>query len=111
MSAQHLSIKNLTLVIDNNNFQQTGSNSEIMNLGNIKKKWDSFGWYTKVCDGHNINELIDSFEDFQKIDKPKVLICKTIKGKGFKFSENNNKWHHSVLSKSQYDEALKELEG
>ena len=110
MSANHLSIDNITLIIDNNNFQQTGPNSEIMNLGNIDKKWESFGWHTEVCDGHNVNELINNFNKFKGISRPKVLICKTVKGKGFKFSENNNKWHHSVLSKSQYDVALKELD-
>ena len=86
-----------------------GSNSEIMNLGDIKKKWESFGWYTEKCNGHDVEDLISKFENFKKVSKPKVLICETIKGKGFKFSENNNKWHHSVLSKSQYEEALKEL--
>ena len=109
MSAVQLSIDNITLIIDNNNFQQTGSNSEIMNLGDIKKKWESFGWYTEKCNGHDVENLISKFENFNKVSKPKVLICETIKGKGFKFSENNNKWHHSVLSKSQYEEALKEL--
>ena len=41
--------------------------------------------------------------------KPKVLIANTIKGKGFSFSENNNEWHHSVMTKNIYEKALKEL--
>ena len=41
---------------------------------------------------------------------PKVIICNTIKGKGFSFSENNNDWHHKIMSKDNYDLALKELE-
>ena len=40
---------------------------------------------------------------------PKILIANTIKGKGFKFSENNNSWHHAILTNKQYEEALKEL--
>ena len=66
MSAVHLSIDNITLIIDNNNFQQTGSNSEIMNLGDIKKKWESFGWYTEKCNGHDVEDLISKFENFKK---------------------------------------------
>ncbi len=38
------------------------------------------------------------------------MIANTIKGKGFHFSENNNAWHHAVMTGSQYEEALKELE-
>ena len=41
---------------------------------------------------------------------PKALIANTIKGKGFSFSENNNDWHHSVMTKNTYDKALKEIE-
>ena len=44
-----------------------------------------------------------------KSTKPTVIIANTIKGKGFSFSENNNDWHHSVLSKSFYEKAIKEL--
>ena len=42
--------------------------------------------------------------------KPKAVIANTIKGKGFSFSENNNDWHHSILTKKLYDKALEELE-
>ena len=42
--------------------------------------------------------------------KPNTLIANTIKGKGFSFSENNNTWHHSILTKELYDKALSEIE-
>ena len=42
--------------------------------------------------------------------KPTVVIANTIKGNGFSFSENNNSWHHAVMTTTQYQEALKELE-
>ena len=45
-----------------------------------------------------------------KTKKPKALIANTVKGKGFSFSENNNDWHHAVLTKSLYEQGLKELE-
>ena len=103
-------IDNLFVIIDKNNFQQTGTNKEIMNVENLKDKWSSFGWHTVELDGHNIQELCDFFNKSEKIDKPKAIIANTIKGKGFSFSENNNVWHHSILSKSIYERALKELE-
>jgi len=109
MAAPNFKLNNLYAIIDKNNFQQTGSNKEIMNVENLKDKWNSFGWHTSELDGHNIHELYNFFTTSKKIDKPKAIIANTIKGKGFSFSENNNDWHHSILSKSFYDKAIEEL--
>lgn len=109
LSAPNLELNNLNVIVDNNGFQQTGSNKNIMNLLDLKKKWESFGWHVEEVDGHNINNLNKIFLSIKKINKPKVIIAKTIKGKGFSFSENNNEWHHKVLSKSMYDQAINEL--
>ena len=109
MAAPNFQLKNLCVIIDKNNFQQTGSNQEIMNVENLKDKWTSFGWNTVEVEGHNVQELYNCFKDDEKINKPKAIIANTIKGKGFSFSENNNDWHHSVLTKSFYEKAIKEL--
>ena len=109
MAAPNFKLDNLFVVIDKNNFQQTGSNKEIMNVESLKEKWSSFGWFTTELNGHNISELYDFFNESKKINKPKAIIANTIKGKGFSFSENNNDWHHSVLTKSIYEKAMKEL--
>ncbi len=109
MAAPNFNLDNLYVIIDKNNFQQTGSNKEIMNVDNLKNKWSSFGWETEELDGHNVEHLYKYFKDSNKISKPKAVIANTIKGKGFSFSENNNEWHHSVLTKNFYEKALKEL--
>jgi len=109
MAAPNFNLNNLYVIIDRNNFQQTGSNKEIMNVGNLKDKWSSFGWHAVELDGHNVQELYDFFQEGKNINKPKAIIANTIKGKGFSFSENNNDWHHSILSKSFYEKAIKEL--
>ena len=109
MAAPNFKLNNLYVIIDKNNFQQTGSNKEIMSVENLIDKWSSFGWHTVELDGHNIQELCNFFDSSKKIDKPKAAIANTVKGKGFSFSENNNDWHHSVLSKSFYEKAIKEL--
>ncbi len=110
MAAPNFKLGNLTAIIDKNNYQQTGSNKEIMSVGDLKLKCKSFGWNTFDIDGHNVSELLDCFSNYKKSDQPKMIIANTIKGKGFSFSENNNDWHHAVLTKSQYDIALSELE-
>ena len=109
MSAPKFKLDNLFMVIDKNNFQQTGSNSEIMDLGNLKNKLDSFGWEVEEINGHNIEDLKNYFDKISNNEKPKALIANTIKGKGFSFSENNNIWHHTVITKKIYDSAIEEL--
>ena len=109
MAAPNFKLNNLYALIDKNNFQQTGSNKEIMNVNSLKDKWSSFGWHTVELDGHNVNDLYKYFRESEEIKKPKAIIANTVKGKGFSFSENNNDWHHSVLTKSFYEKALKEL--
>ena len=109
MAAPNLKLDNLYAIIDKNNFQQTGSNQEIMNVDPLKDKWLSFGWHAEELDGHSINDLRNFFLKTNNIKKPKAIIANTVKGKGFSFSENNNDWHHSVLTKSLYEKAIKEL--
>jgi len=110
MAAPKFNLDNLIVIVDKNNFQQTGSNLDIMDLRNLKNKWDSFGWETEDIDGHNVEKLMSYFDNLKINQKPKVLIANTIKGKGFSFSENNNDWHHSIMTKNIYEKALKEIE-
>ena len=96
------------MIIDRNNFQQTGTNKNIMNIDPIDDKWKSFGWDVNIVDGHNVDDLINYFENID-FNKPNLLVANTIKGKGFSFSENNNDWHHGVISKKIYEDAIKEI--
>jgi len=100
-------VNNITVILDHNKFQQTGSVQDILNTKSLSKKWEAFGWHVIEVDGHNINEIIKATQ--LDVKKPKIIIAHTIKGKGFSFSENNNDWHHAVLSKSFYDQAISEL--
>ena len=109
MSASNFELENLTAIIDHNKFQQTGTNDEIMKLNNLKDKWESFGWETIEIDGHDL-EKIKYYLTKKRDKKPRAIIANTIKGKGFSFSENNNSWHHAVMTKKFYDKAIEELE-
>lgn len=108
MSGAHFKLDNLFAIVDRNNFQQTGKNDEIMSLKNLKEKWSSFGWNVLEINGHNISEILNALS-VKSDSKPTVLIANTVKGKGFSFSENDNNWHHAVLTKSNYEKALKEI--
>jgi len=110
MSAAHFKLDNLIVIIDRNNFQQTGKSDEIMIYNDLKKMWDSFGFLTKEVDGHNINQLLDVLKKNNTSRKPIAIIANTIKGKGISFAENDNNWHHAILTKNMYEKAKQELE-
>ena len=108
MSAAHFKLKNITVIIDKNNLQQTGTNEEIMSSKDLSSKWKSFNWEVMEIDGHNIEQILNAFR--HKSNQPKLILANTLKGKGFTFAENNNDWHHKILTKKQYDQAILELD-
>lgn len=110
LAAPNLGLDNLFVILDKNNLQQTGSTDDIMKTDNLKEKWLSFKWNVTEINGHNLKDLLNFFSNDPKNGKPNLLIANTLKGKGFSFSENNNDWHHAVMTKTLYEKAKKELE-
>ena len=110
MSAAHFKTDNLTAVIDKNGLSLDGRLDEIMPLGNLADKMNSFGWHVTECDGHDVLSLLNAFND-KVPEKPHVIIAKTIKGKGVSFMENNPEYHHHTLSQKDYERAKDELTG
>ena len=109
MAGPHYKLDNLVAIVDKNNLQQTGANSEIMSVGDLVSKWKSFGWQVFEIDGHNVPEIYETFLSVKNQNGPVAIVANTVKGKGFSFAENNNAWHHAPLSSSQYEAALEEL--
>ena len=102
---------NLTVIIDYNKHQASGSTSEILELEPFADKWRSFGFEVREVDGHDVEELEKEFSllPFSK-NKPNAIICHTIKGKGISFLENNMEWHHkSRLKEEEVIALFKEL--
>ncbi|KAB3534176.1 transketolase [Alkaliphilus pronyensis] len=112
MAAAHFKLNNLTAIVDYNGLQIDGPNDEVMAINCIAGKFKAFNWHVIECDGHDLNKLIEAFEEAKSItDKPTVLIAKTIKGKGVSFMENQVGWHGNAPKKEEAEEALKELGG
>lgn len=109
MSAKKFKLDNLIIIVDKNNYQQTGETVEILDLKNLTNKFKSFGCDTLEIDGHNYLEIYKALKSKNFKKKPKVIVANTIKGKGFKLFENDNNWHHSVVTSSIYKEILKEF--
>lgn len=110
MAAAHLKLDRLIAIIDVNGMQSDGPCSAILDMGNHEAKWRSFGWDVRSVNGHDIDSLLAVFtQDRRGADQPLAIIARTVKGKGVSFMENNNQWHHSRLTKQQYEAALLEL--
>jgi transketolase len=109
MLASQLKLDNLIAIIDCNKLQSDGSSEQIMNMDNFSLKFDAFGWDVHEINGHDISQIISAFTADKVINKPRVIVANTVKGKGISFMENNNEWHHNRLTKSNYDLSLLEL--
>jgi transketolase len=110
LAAPHFGLDNLVVIIDKNKLQYDGTTDDVMCLGNLVDKLKAFGWYVVEIDGHDVASLLKTFS-VDHTGKPYAIIANTVKGKGVSFMENVREWHHSVLSQSQYDAAIAEING
>ena len=104
-------LDNLVAFVDRNYLQVDGPTEEVMPLDPLEKKWASFGWWVKQVQGHDFNDLLTSVEEAKTCHHPAVLICRTTKGKGVSFMENQVGWHGKAPSPEETKLALKEIEG
>ncbi len=109
ISAHH-KLDNLTVIVDFNGLQAMGKVKEILDIEPLKDKWEAFGWEVREINGHNFEEIEKSLTE-PELEKPIVIIAKTIKGKGVNFMEGNNLYHYKAPSEEEYQRALKELNG
>jgi len=112
MAAAHYKLDNLVAILDHNGLQIDGTNEEVMNSDPLADKWRAFGWNVIEADGHNVDQLLDSFEQAKNYKgKPTIIIAKTVKGKGVSYMENQAGWHGVTPNTEQADCALMELRG
>lgn len=112
MNAKHQRLGNLIGIIDENKLGFDGTLEEISGLTEIAAKYKAFGWNVVEVDGHDMKKLMEVFDELPPVnsDVPTVIICKTVKGKGVDFMENDVKWHAGQLSIENRDEAIRQLE-
>ncbi|MCM1185089.1 MAG: transketolase [Lachnoclostridium sp.] len=110
MAAPQFKLDNLFAIVDRNHMQLGGDTEQIIAHGNLKAKLEAFGWDVREIDGHDHDAIYGALTAEGQMDRPKAVIANTIKGKGFQFSENNNAWHHAVMTNQQYEAAIAELE-
>lgn len=110
LSVRH-KLSNLILIVDRNRLQSYGSDQDVLNLGDLKAKFQAFGCRTDEMDGHDYGDIIRALSEANEntSDLPSVIIANTVKGKGVSFMENKLEWHFKSPDDAQLEAALKEL--
>lgn len=100
----HNKINNIFVTVDYNNSQVTGNIDDILKVDPIINLCRHYGWWTQIVDGHNKHQLKSTFQNLTD-SLPNIVFCKTVKGKGVKqMEEDNKKWHYKKI------ETLEELQ-
>ena len=84
--------------------------ADILPLEHLEDTFRSFNWNVICIDGHNMEEILQAFEDAKASHRPTAILAKTVKGKGVSFMENDNAWHQNVLTDEKYAQAVQEVE-
>jgi transketolase len=109
MFANQYKLDNIIAFVDCNGYQIDGAVEDVMNPHPVDEKFRAFGWFAQVIDGHDFEAIDNAVAEAEKSGKPSVIICKTVKGKGVSFMENNYSWHGKAPKDDEYAIAEKEL--
>ena len=110
MYASAKNIDNIIATIDVNGQQIDGSTPDVIDMGNLKSKFESFGW--NVCEinqGNNIQSIIDGMNKAKSKtgkNKPVCVLLKTIMGNGVDFMMHTHEWHGKAPNDEQLETAL-----
>lgn len=109
MFAAHHKLGNLDAIVDLNGQQAMGPTREVIDLSPLAPRWRAFGWDVREADGHDPVALRASLDPATAGDKPRIVLARTLSGKGVGFMEGQVKWHYWPLSDAEYATALAEL--
>jgi len=110
MAAAHYQLDGLTAFVDHNGYQIDGPITEVLSPEPIADKFRAFGWAVFEADGHDFAALTDAVGRALVVaGRPQVIVCRTVKGKGVSFMENQAGWHGKAPNREQLAQALAEL--
>jgi len=111
MTANKYQLDNYILIADNNNLQLDGTTNQVMPQIDLSKKAQDFGFDTYDINGHDMKQILATFERIStaKNGKPKFINAHTVKGKGVDFMENRAEWHGKAPNTEQYNDAMRQL--
>lgn len=113
MYAAHNKVDNIISTIDVNGQQIDGSTDQVLSLGNLRAKWEAFGWEVIDTYGNNMDEIVKTLQ-YAKTQtgkgKPVLILMKTEMGAGVDFMMGSHKWHGVAPNDEQLAVALAQLE-
>jgi transketolase len=111
-AASRSALDNLCAIVDVNALGQAGPTQWQHDMDAYAVRWGAFGWHAIIVDGHDLQALLDAFEEARRTSaRPTVVLARTIKGKGISFIEGKGGWHGKPLKKGEEAQrALDELE-
>lgn len=111
MFAGHRKLDNLVVIVDNNGLQIDGKVEDVCSPYPIDKKFEAFNFHVINIDGNDFDQIDAAFKE-AKASKgmPTAIICKTVKGKGVSFMENNAGWHGKAPNDEEYATAMADLQ-
>ncbi|MDA1016894.1 MAG: thiamine pyrophosphate-dependent enzyme [Planctomycetota bacterium] len=109
MMAAAQQVRHLTVMIDFNRWQATGRSEEVLAISPLLEKWSAFGWHAVEIDGHDIGGITVALKHADDTPQPSAIVCRTVKGKGVSFMEDDNNWHYRIPSDEELAAALREL--
>jgi transketolase len=110
MFAAAQKVDSLVAIVDYNGWQATGRTDEIMALGDLREKWQAFGWHAVEVDGHDFGPLLAQLGDVPQLPgKPTAIVAGTVKGRGVSFMEDDNNWHYRIPTADEVKAACAEL--
>ncbi len=110
MFAAHHKLDNLVTIVDRNELCILGKTEDLLELGDMEAKWQSFGWETVTVDGHSFDELMTAFGKMGKTNgKPLAIIANTVKGKGISFMEGQSEWHNRMPNEELMAQGRRDL--
>ncbi len=110
--AAHHKVDNLVSTVDWNHQQIDGTTDKVLNLGNIRQKFDAFGWKTLETNGNDMEVLVKTLKEARTLTgkgQPVAILMHTIMGKGVDFMENDHSWHGVAPNDEQLKRALAQL--
>lgn len=112
MSAAHHGLSNLICIVDINNQQADGPSTGVLGFEPIADKWVSFGWHVERCNGNDLPAVLQAFDNARalKENKPRVILCDTLMGKGIPFLETREKNHFIRVDPPEWQHALAVLD-
>lgn len=112
MFAPHHKVDNLILAVDWNGQQIDGPTHEVMNLGDLKKKFKAFDWEVMTMDGNNMRKVVNGLNKAKskaRNGKPVVILMETVMGQGVDFMMHTHAWHGKAPSDELMEKALAQL--